>query len=111
MIKANRVGDKKPKDEGLVGFYGFTFVTDEHDKKVPKYSFQIIGALPPDRWVVEYFSAVDGLRTNLAVYLESFLLGDDVRLYASQETFYEADQKLWLRQSAKRRDDIKPLAS
>ena len=95
----------KPKDEGLVGFFGHTLIEKDGEKTI-QYQFQIIRPMPPDRWVVQYFSFWDGSPTNLAVYPESFLLGPDVRLYSDQETWHEAhqdqcDRERWRRNVSK----------
>ena len=77
----------------MVGFFGHTLIEHEQKRKTIQYQFQIIRPLPPDRWVVQYFSFLDGSPTELAVYSESYLLGPDVKLYANQENWHEAHQK------------------
>ena len=91
----------KPKDEGLVGFFGHTLI-DKDGEKTIQYQFRIIRPLPPDRWVVQYFSFMDSGPTNLAVYPESFLLGPDVKLYANQEN-WRCDRERWRREALKAR--------
>jgi hypothetical protein len=75
------------RTSGLIGLFGHTYVPDEEHlgKKVIQYQFQIIRRLPGDRWVVQLFSFMDGRPTQVTVYAEAFLLGEDVKLYALQE--------------------------
>jgi hypothetical protein len=77
--------ERKPstKNDSLVGLYGHTFIIDEQDidKKMIQYQFQIIRRVPPDRWLVQLFSFVDGRPTQAQVYPESFILSEDVKLY------------------------------
>jgi hypothetical protein len=77
----------EPKiDEGLVGFFGHTFTTTDGKPEL-RYQFRILRPLPPDRWVVEFFSFWDGCPNTLGVFAESYLLSDSVALYASEETW------------------------
>jgi hypothetical protein len=48
--------------------------------------------MPPDRWVVQLFSFMDGRPTEVQVYPESFLLGDDVKLYAEHSEWLYAHE-------------------
>jgi hypothetical protein len=76
----------EPKPEGLIGFFGHTFV-DENGRKRIQYQFRVLRAMPPDRWIVQYYDFFDGCPNKLAVYSESFLLSNDCALYPDAETW------------------------
>jgi hypothetical protein len=46
-----------------------------------QYQFRIVRRLPPDQYLVQFFSFIDGSPAELKAYSENFLLGDDVKLY------------------------------
>lgn len=84
----------RPKSSpGLSGFFGPTFVRDEHGHKRIEYQFRVVRRLPPRRWIVQLYSFLDGTPNNLAVYPEDFLIGDDVALYRDAETWREGYEK------------------
>lgn len=92
-MRKPRTSNKEP--EGLVGFFGHTYKTGE--PKMLEYQFRIIRRLGYDRYVIQYFSFLDGGPTNLGVMAEKDLLGDLVKLYASEGLWNEAYEK-WSRQ-------------
>jgi hypothetical protein len=49
--------------------------------------------LPPRRWVVQFFSFLDGTPNKLGVYPESYLIGDDCALYQSEEIWRHEYEK------------------
>ena len=80
--------NEPPKaDEGLVGFYGHTYVTRDGKRQL-QFQFRVVRALPPDRWVVQFYSFMDGCANKLAVYSESYLLSEDVALYPDAATWH-----------------------
>jgi hypothetical protein len=60
---------------GLIGLFGHTFAIDETGDKSVQFQFEIIRRLPPDRWVVQHFSFMDGRPTNVTVYPKAFCWG------------------------------------
>jgi hypothetical protein len=86
---------QKP-DEGLSGLFGHTYIPDpegETGDKTIQYQFQILRRLGPDRWIVQLFSFLDGDATEVDVFPEAYLLSQDVKLYANQETWHWAFEK------------------
>jgi hypothetical protein len=93
MPKRNIQQQHEP--EGLVGFFGHTYIPDpdDADQKVLQYQFRIIRKMDATRYVIQYYSAWDGSPNILAVMTEADLLGEDVKLYPDAETWnagYEA---------------------
>jgi hypothetical protein len=76
-------------DEGLVGFYGHTYV-NRNSKRELQFQFRVVRALPPDRWIVQFYSFFDGSPNKLGIFSESYLLGDDCALYPDAETWRAA---------------------
>jgi hypothetical protein len=88
------------RTSGLSGYFGHTFVTDEHGHKRIQYQFRVVRRLPPNRWVVQFFSFWDGTPNKLGVYTEDFLLSDDVALYQTEEIWrveYEKSERRYSR--------------
>lgn len=85
----------EPPEEGLVGLFGHTLVPIEEvpGRKEIQFQFKIIRKLEGQRYLVQYFSYMTGGPTNLGVYAEDVLVGEDVKLYATEELWREADQK------------------
>jgi hypothetical protein len=84
-------------EDGLLGLYGHTYIDDEGARRV-QYQFQIIRKAPGDRYVVQYFSFMDSEPTNVGVMSEADLLGPDVKLYATRETWldgYDKAEQRW----------------
>jgi hypothetical protein len=84
-----------PPPEGLVGLFGHTLVPDtqsgrQDGGKEIQFQFQIIRRMDAERWVVQYFSFLDGRPTTVAVYSEAYLLGPDVKLFASENEWRDA---------------------
>jgi len=88
------------RTSGLIGLFGHTYVPDPErpGKKTIEYQFRIIRRMAGDRWVAELFSFWDGRPTEVRVYAEAFLLGDDVKLYVSQDEWHNAHEKLCRRE-------------
>jgi hypothetical protein len=84
----------KPQPEGLIGLFGHTYIADPDnaDATIIQCQFQIIRKMDGDRYVVQYFSWLDGSSTECGVYPESQLLGPDVKLYANQELWLAAER-------------------
>jgi len=90
-----------PSVEGLIGLFGHTYIADPKntDEQMIQYQFQIIRKLEPDRYIIQYFSFLDGSPTNLGVMPETELLGPSVKLYATAELWngaYETSMR-WRR--------------
>jgi hypothetical protein len=86
---------KRTRKTGLIGLFGHTYVTDKDnpDFMTIQYQFEIIRHMPPDRWVAQLFSFMDGRPTEVTVYAESFLLGDEVKLYAHHGEWLYASER------------------
>jgi hypothetical protein len=86
---------KTRQPEGLIGLFGHAYVADEHVGRTIQYQFEIIRRMEGDRYVIQYFSFLDGSPTNVSVMTEAELLGPDVRLYATTELWnvYEKSQR------------------
>jgi hypothetical protein len=84
-------------DKGLIGLFGHTYIAapEEPGGRMIQYQFEIIRKMEGERYVVQLFSFMTGEPTNLAIYPESFLLGDDVRLYANAEHWNEGYAKTY----------------
>lgn len=93
MSKAEQKAKQQP--EGMIGLFGHTYVVDPDnaDSTMIQYQFQIIRKMDGDRYVVQYFSFMDGSPTQVGVYPEDFLLGPDVKLYANDELWNEGYAK------------------
>jgi len=78
---------KKRRPEGLIDLFGHTYIADPDDpeQRTIQYQFRIIRRMRGERYVVQYFSFLDGGPTNVGVMTEAELLGPDVKLYADQE--------------------------
>jgi hypothetical protein len=76
-------------DEGLVGFFGHTYVTREGKREL-QFQFHVVRALPPNRWVAQFYSFFDGSPNKLGIFSESYLLSDDCALYPDAETWRAA---------------------
>jgi hypothetical protein len=77
---------------GLIGLFGHTYVADDElpGRKRIQYQFEIIRSMLNSRWVVQLFSFADGRETELRVFDESYLLGEDVKLYADIDEWHYA---------------------
>lgn len=96
----------RQRKTGLIGLYGHTFVNGE-----VQYQFQIIRSLKGDRYVIQYFSFLDGSPTNLGVMSEAEMLGPDTKLYATCELWNVGYQKAQARVVMhRRRDAMRELA-
>jgi hypothetical protein len=80
-------GTKPIPHTGLASFFGHTFTADEHGEQQIQYQFRIIRPMPPERWVVQLYSFMDGTPNRLAVYTETYLLGEQVALYPDAKTW------------------------
>lgn len=76
-----------PSVEGLIGLFGHTYIVDPEntDERTIQYQFRIIRKLEPDRYIIQYFSFLDGSPDCLGVMPETELLGPSVKLYATAE--------------------------
>jgi hypothetical protein len=81
--------------DGLAGLFGHTYVPDldAPDEKMIQYQFEIIRPVPPDCWLVQLFSFMDGRPTEVRVYAESFLLGDEVKLYLREDEWHYVHER------------------
>jgi hypothetical protein len=91
--------------EGLIGLFGHTYVQHE-DYKGVQYQFQIIHKMEGARYIVQYFSFMDGSPTEVGVFPEDELLGPNCKLYATAELWHEAyekdcKQRRWHREESK----------
>lgn len=86
---------KQQDDIGLIGLFGHAYTADPEDaeRQTIRHQFQIIRKMDGGRCVVQLFSFMDGGPTNVAVYDERFLLGPDVKLYATAELWNEACER------------------
>ena len=82
----------KPEPEGLVGFFGHTYIDDPKnlEDRMIQYQFRIIRKMDTGRYVIQYYSFMDGSPNALGVMTEAELLGDAVRLYPDAETWNTA---------------------
>jgi hypothetical protein len=79
-------------DEGLVGFFGHSYIEDPDTpgQKMIQYQFRIVRKMDESRYVIQYYSFMDGSPNVLGVMAETELLGDTVRLYPDAETWNAA---------------------
>jgi hypothetical protein len=79
---------------GLTGLLGHTYIPDPNNpnKTVIQYQFEIVRPVPPERWLVQLFSWMDGRPTSVEVYPESFLLSDKVKLYVNRDEWLHASR-------------------
>ena len=83
-LKARQKRERRRKrQQGLLGLLGHTFTEEDGARRI-KYQFEIIRCLPPDRYIVQLFSWLDGSTTNVHVMTETELLGPDIVLYATE---------------------------
>jgi hypothetical protein len=82
-------------DKGLIDLFGHTYIAnpDRSGEKTIQYQFQIIRKMDGERYVVQLFLFLSGDPTSVAIYPESFLLGDDVKLHVTAELWKEAYAK------------------
>jgi hypothetical protein len=78
--------------QGLIGLFGHTYVEDGGIWQI-QYQFRIVREFPPDRWLVQFYSAWDGTPNCLKAYSTEYLLGEDVRLFPDEESWLEAYRK------------------
>jgi hypothetical protein len=96
---------QRQQDDGLIGLFGHTYI-DDPDKpsvKMIQFQFRIIRKMEGDRYVIQYFSWLDGSATKVGVMPEAELLGESVKLYANAELWnaaYETSHKHNWRNSA-----------
>jgi hypothetical protein len=76
-------------DEGLVGFYGHTYVVRNGERQL-QFQFRVARALPPNRWIVQLYNFFDGAPNQLAVYAENFLFGENCALYPDIASWHAA---------------------
>jgi hypothetical protein len=99
---------KPPAEEGLIGLFGHTYIADpdDADERMIQYQFRVFRKLDAERYLIQYFSFLDGSPTQLGVMPKSELLGETVRLYAKVELWLEAykedSERLEQRRRAKR---------
>ena len=95
----------KRRGQGLLDLFGHTHVSDpegaDGDRMI-QYQFKIIRRMHGDRYVIQYFSFMDGTPTNVGVMTEAELLGSTVTLYATAELWNvgyekEAERRKWRR--------------
>lgn len=105
MSATNLKGRAASKQEtGLIGLFGHTYIDHErYDGKAIQYQFLVIRQMPPDKWVVQLYSFMDGSPNVLKVYSESFPLSEGVKLYPDADTWNEAYQK-WSDDCNRRRE-------
>ena len=84
---------KPTEEQGLVGFFGHTFTTDERGNRRIQYQFRVVRAVPPDRWAVQHYSFSDGSPMHLVFYSESYLMSDEVTLYPDAESWKEGYER------------------
>ncbi len=72
---------------GLLDLFGLSYRDDDPNfpGSVLQYQFRVIRRMHGDRYVVQLFSWMDGGPTEVMVMSEQQLLGDKVKLYASEE--------------------------
>jgi hypothetical protein len=68
-------------DTGLVGLFGH--LRDE-DGKI-QYQFQVLRPVGQDRYLIQFFSWIDGRETTVTVVSEEKLLGPGCTLYALRD--------------------------
>ena len=92
------VSTKKPppppqQPGALIGLYGHAY-TGRKDERTIRFRFQVIRKLDGERsqtrYLVQYFSFVDGTPNHVGVYTEYELLGPGVKLYLSEATWNAA---------------------
>jgi hypothetical protein len=96
MMKMKQAKPKPAtKPEGLIGFFGHTYIPDPKDPDtiMIESQFEIIRTMDDARYVIQYFSWMDGDRTNVGVMTEAELLGPTVKLYATTELWLWAYEK------------------
>ena len=71
------------QQEGLIGYFGHTYTVFE-GKRMIQYQFRIVRKMDDNRYVIQFYSFLDGCPTNLGVFTEEYLLGEDVKLYATE---------------------------
>lgn len=81
--------------EGLIGLFGHGYITDpdDADAVMIQYQFKILRKMDSNRYVVQYFSFMDGSPTRVGVYSEAELLGDTIKLYATTASWNDAYEK------------------
>jgi hypothetical protein len=84
-----------PAGKGLTGLFGHLYIDDpEHPvRRMIQCQFHILHKIDDQRYAVQYFSWLDGSATQVGVYPESVLLGDDVKLYATPELWNGAAER------------------
>lgn len=84
-----------PTAVGLAGFFGHVLEPDPNhpDQMMVNYQFRVLRPMDAERWVVQFYSFLDGTPNRLGVYAESFLLGPNVRLYPDEDTWHEGYEK------------------
>lgn len=55
-----------------------------------QFQFRILRPLPPDKWVVQYYSFMSGEPNKLGVYSEEYLLSNQCALYPDHEAWVNA---------------------
>jgi hypothetical protein len=85
--------------EGLIGLFGHTYIPDPQnaERLALQYQFKIIRKMEGNRYVVQYFSFMDGDPTNVGVCQESELLGPNVKLYATEQLWRAGYEKRYPR--------------
>jgi hypothetical protein len=83
---------RRRRRQGLIGLLGHTFTEQDGARRI-KYQFEIIRRLPPDRYIVQLFSWLDGSTTNAHVMTEAELLGPDTVLYVTELDWHAACEK------------------
>ena len=93
-VRLNRLRQAKIM-EGLIGLFGHIYIADPENPSVKmiQFQFQIIRKMEGERYVVQYFSFLDGGPTCVGVYPQAELLGPNSKLYVNIELWNEAYEK------------------
>ena len=101
MSPTKRAKPKPKQPEGLIGLFGHFWIDDPENagERMIQFIFRIIRKLEGERYVVQYYSYLDGGPAAVGVHPEAELLGRNVRLYADKEVwieiFKEEDRSYW----------------
>lgn len=93
---APKTGSRKTRGKGLIGLFGHTYAEAEENPDwgpVVQRQFEIIREVKRDRYLVQYFSWIDGSPVEVGVMPESEVLGSSVKLYSTREDWVWAYEK------------------
>jgi hypothetical protein len=93
--------------KGLVGFFGHAYGQDPDDpeRTMIRHQFRVVRKLDAARYVIQFYSFVDGEPNKLGVMSEAKLLGDTVSLYPDAQSWRLAYEKEWRRREVFTREE------